>query len=274
MTRLENKLEKNDSTNYSEDLPQHLRQSTNLTSRKMLIRRLRKGRSARIRFVESHLNKKLAFQIRSLRGDLSQEQMEDKVGIKQQVLSRLENPYYGKSTMTTLKKIAAGCDVALLVEFVPFSQLVNRVSGTPYIERGLSPDTMNVPDYAKEEGEGKFSEVDRMEVPADNMGPEIGLEDGGNVPPPWMTNTVGIVNALCPEYGQGTGNIVPIAQYQTQTGKNSGDIGDAVLAGSSEQKQPTGMGGGSLEDVVKLPIPPTPSGTVNQSNILAGGAYK
>jgi hypothetical protein len=66
------------------------------------------------------------------------------------VFSRLENPSYGKATLTTLKRIAAAYDVALLVEFVPFSQLVNRVSGTPYVERGFSPDTMNVPSFEKE----------------------------------------------------------------------------------------------------------------------------
>jgi transcriptional regulator with XRE-family HTH domain len=164
MTQWENKSQKDDSTSYNGDLPQELHQSTNLNSRKGLIRRLRKGRPARIKFVESHLNKKLAFQIRSLRGELSQEQMEAKVGLKQQALSRLENPYYGKATLTTLKKLAAGCDVGLLVEFVPFSQLINRVSGTPYIEHGFSPETMNVPDFDEEEKQGKFSD-DRKEIP-------------------------------------------------------------------------------------------------------------
>lgn len=140
----------------------------NLASHDGLMRRLRRGPSVRAKFVESHVSKKLAFQIRSLRGDLSQEDMAAKVGIKQQALSRLENPYYGKATLTTLKRIATGCDVGLLVEFVPFSQLVNRVSGTPYTERGLSPETMNVPDFDEEEKQNKLSE-DRDEA-ADQAG--------------------------------------------------------------------------------------------------------
>src|ERR1700691_3290001 len=110
MTLLANRLLKADSTNFSDDAPM----STNLNSRKSLIRRLRKGRAVRTRFVESHLDKKLALQIRSLRGDLSQEEMEQKTGIKQQAISRLENPYYGKATLTTLKKFAAANDVGLL----------------------------------------------------------------------------------------------------------------------------------------------------------------
>jgi transcriptional regulator with XRE-family HTH domain len=133
--------------------------STNLNSKKSLIQRLQKGRQTRNRFVESHLDKKLALQIRSLRGNSSQEEMEKRTGIKQQAISRLENPYYGKATLTTLKKIAAAFDVGLLVEFVPFSQLVNRVSGIPYLERGYSPETMNVPSFNEEAGEGTFDQL-------------------------------------------------------------------------------------------------------------------
>jgi len=107
-------------------------------------------------FLESHLDEKLAFQIRSLRGDLTQREMENRTRIVQQSISRLENPYYGKASLTTLKKIAAACDVALLVEFVPYSQLVNRITGTPYIERGFSPETMNVPGFDEEEQLGVF----------------------------------------------------------------------------------------------------------------------
>jgi hypothetical protein len=77
--------------------------------------------------------------------------MAEKLGIPQQALSRLENPSYGKATTTTLKRIAAKCDVGLLIEFVPFGQLINRASGTPYIERGLSPETMNVPNFDEED---------------------------------------------------------------------------------------------------------------------------
>src|SRR5438874_8282470 len=156
MTQLESKSPKDDLMNYLETSELGESQSANLNSKKSLIRRLRKGRNARTKIVESHLNKKLAFQIRSLRGDLSQEQMERKVGIKQQVLSRLENPYYGKATLTTLKKIAAGSDVGLLVEFVPFTQLIKRASGTSYMEHGYGPETMNVPSFEEEERRGAF----------------------------------------------------------------------------------------------------------------------
>jgi hypothetical protein len=144
--------------NLQQELNQREYQFTNLSSRNELVQRLLNGPEARANFVNSHLDKKLAFQIRSFRGEDSQEEAEDHTGIKQQVWSRLENPSYGKATLTTLKKIAAAYDVGLLVEFVPFSQLVNRVSGTPYVERGYSPDTMNVPSFEKERELGTLNE--------------------------------------------------------------------------------------------------------------------
>lgn len=153
--------------------------STNLNSKKSLIRRLRRGRHVRTRFVESHLDKKLAFQIRSLRGDSSQEEMEKRTGIKQQGISRLENPYYGKATLTTLKKIAAANDVGLLVEFVPYSELINRVSGTPYVERGYRPQTMNVPSFEEEERQGAFETQAGFSapMPGPQSGAPVGMDD-------------------------------------------------------------------------------------------------
>ncbi len=152
MTELVSKSQRDDLTKSSEAQPE----STNLSSKRSLIRRLRKDRSARTNFVDSHINKTLAFQIRSLRGNLSQEQAVEKLGMNQNAISRLENPSYGKATLTTLKRIASAYDVGLLVEFVPFSRLVNRVSGTPQIDLGLTPATMAVSNFDEEEMQGVF----------------------------------------------------------------------------------------------------------------------
>jgi transcriptional regulator with XRE-family HTH domain len=103
-------------------------------------------------FVDSNLAKNLAFQIRSMRDckNWNQEQLADRVQMNQNAISRLENPFYGKPTLTTLKRIAAVFDVALMVRFVPFGQLVNWVSGTPFIDKGLSPESIAVPSFAEE----------------------------------------------------------------------------------------------------------------------------
>lgn len=114
--------------------------------------RLRRGREVRTRFVESNLSKNLAFQLRSLRDreDWSQEQLAEQVGMNQNAISRLENPFYGKATLTTLKRLAQAFDVALIVRFVPFGELVDWVSSTPRVNTGLSTEALNVPSFEAE----------------------------------------------------------------------------------------------------------------------------
>ena len=117
------------------------------------MRRLHRGSDARSRFVESHLDKSIAYQIRSLRGDKwTQAEFAEKLGMKHpnNVAARLENPRYGKHTLTTLKKIASACDVGLVVWFVPYGRLVDWVSGIPYVDRGLTPSFYNVPSFGDE----------------------------------------------------------------------------------------------------------------------------
>jgi hypothetical protein len=72
------------------------------------------------------------------------------VEMNQNAISRLENPNYGKATLTTLRRVARAFDVALIVRFVPFSQLADWVSGTPYIDKGLSPETLRIPSFTQE----------------------------------------------------------------------------------------------------------------------------
>jgi len=79
-----------------------------------------------------------------------QQELAEKVGTNQNAISRLENPFYGKPTITTLKRIAAAFDVALVVRFVPFSQLIAWVSGTPFVDSGLSSKSLAVPNFSDE----------------------------------------------------------------------------------------------------------------------------
>jgi len=152
-----------------------LQQTNSTSTKKHLLRRLRKGQTARTRLLESNLDKKLAFQMRALRGDLSQSEMKEKVGIDQQGVSRLENPYYGKQSLTTLKRYAAAFDVALLVEFVPYSELISRISQ-------LNPEAISVPSFKEEEDEGGFADIDAApERNNDATGlPEIPTRRGNN----------------------------------------------------------------------------------------------
>src|SRR5688572_2159263 len=141
-----------------------------LISRISLIARLRRGGAVRQRFVESHLTKTVAHQIRSMRemSKLTQEELADKIGTTQNGVYRLESPDYGRFTLTTLKRVAAAFDVALVVRFVPFSELVDWVSGTPRVERGLRTSSFEVASFDADLGESAPKEKRPADV--DSLG--------------------------------------------------------------------------------------------------------
>jgi transcriptional regulator with XRE-family HTH domain len=127
-------------------------------SRTAIVKRLFRGRAARQRFVESHLAKGIAFQVRAIRELLrwSQHKLADEIGSNQNAIYRLESPDYGKATLTTLKKVAAAMDVALIVRFVPFSEIADWVSGTPRMNYGLDYGALAVPNFDAENKAGTF----------------------------------------------------------------------------------------------------------------------
>jgi transcriptional regulator with XRE-family HTH domain len=94
-------------------------------------------------------------QLRAMRdrAGLTQTELGQKVGMNQNAISRLERLDYGKASLTTLKRLAAAFDVGLMVYFVPFGKMADWVSGTPYLENGLNPDAIDVPNYERERDE-------------------------------------------------------------------------------------------------------------------------
>jgi transcriptional regulator with XRE-family HTH domain len=90
---------------------------------------------------------------------MTQAQLAEKIDSDQNAVSRIENLRYGKQTLTTLKKVAAAFDVALVVRFVPFSQLIDWVRGVPRIDPGLSPETLDTPDFQTEFEAGVFKDL-------------------------------------------------------------------------------------------------------------------
>jgi transcriptional regulator with XRE-family HTH domain len=144
----------------------------NLNSRKSLIARIRRSKEARKQFTESHLNKGLAYQLRATRDKLgwSQEELAKKAHMNQNAISRLESHDYGKPTITTLKRLAAAMDVGLVVRLVPFSEMANWVSGTPYVCNGLTNDALAVPSFDDEESRQVFAEVEDTGGPLQDVG--------------------------------------------------------------------------------------------------------
>ena len=99
---------------------------TTVRNRMQIIRALaRKG--YRDAYVDQHIKRGIATQIRTMREARAwtQAELARRTESKQPHIARLEDEDYGQYSLQTLKRLAAAFDVALVVRFVPFSQLVN-----------------------------------------------------------------------------------------------------------------------------------------------------
>jgi transcriptional regulator with XRE-family HTH domain len=112
--------------------------STNLTIRQRLLEKFR-SRKRRRTFAEQDLGSTVAAQIYALRQkqDMTQEELARQTEMSQARISVLENPNYRKVNVGTLQRIAAAFDVALIVRFVSFGELLDwTVTGS---QRTLAP---------------------------------------------------------------------------------------------------------------------------------------
>lgn len=103
--------------------------------KKRIIEKL-KDKEYREAFAVEHIDTGIPFQIRILREQKGREWTQRELGIRtgmaQETISRIEDPNYGKLTLKTLKRLASAFDVALMVRFAAFSELVDwEVSLTP-----------------------------------------------------------------------------------------------------------------------------------------------
>lgn len=98
-----------------------------------------RGKRYRDNFVAAHLSTNTAAQIQTMREARGwmQKDLAAKAKMSPARISVLENPSYENLNVRTLKRIASAFDVALLVKFAAFSELVNHVAN-------LSPDKLNV----------------------------------------------------------------------------------------------------------------------------------
>ncbi len=99
-----------------------------------------------------HVNTTLAIQIRMMRDNhqWSQSDLADCLGKHQETISQWENPDYGRHSITTLKALAATFDVALLVKFIPFSELVMDMVS-------LSETRLSPPSFSEEQSHAPTS---------------------------------------------------------------------------------------------------------------------
>jgi len=96
--------------------------------RDQLVNRFRKSKTTRDAFVDELINERLPLKIRALRTaqKMSQNEFAGVLGKKKQWISMLEDPNYGKFTLKTLKEVAAGLNIALYVDLVAFSDVIDR----------------------------------------------------------------------------------------------------------------------------------------------------
>jgi transcriptional regulator with XRE-family HTH domain len=129
-----------------------------LISRKNFLQRIRRSKEARAKLVANNLSEEIAFQIRATRDaqGLTQADLASEAGMSQNNFSRLESPEYGKHSLSSLKRVAEALDVALVVRFVPFSQYIDWLTGTPFLDYGSRPESLAVSSFDKEEKERAF----------------------------------------------------------------------------------------------------------------------
>lgn len=99
------------------------------SARNQILKLIREDKEYRDEFVAEHIFSRLPLKVRMLRQarKLSQQALASKAGVAKEWISQVENPNYGRFTLKTLLKIAAALDVALQVDFVPYSAVVNDV---------------------------------------------------------------------------------------------------------------------------------------------------
>lgn len=121
---------------------------TDLTRRDELVSSLQ-DKDYRDAFVADQIRIGVPLQIRDMRDDRqwSQEVLGQHMRplMVQESVWRLENPNKANLTIGTLLRVASAFDVALIVRFVPFSELIDS---TPW----LSGRSRTVPEYSKDTG--------------------------------------------------------------------------------------------------------------------------
>lgn len=104
-----------------------------------------KNKKYRDSYVASHISIGIPHQIKALRTQRgwNQKQLGERANKPQNVISRAEDPNYGKFSVSTLLDIAAAFDVGLLIKFVPFSRLIREHSN-------VDPESLYAESFDKE----------------------------------------------------------------------------------------------------------------------------
>ncbi|OFZ96624.1 MAG: hypothetical protein A3H35_07320 [Betaproteobacteria bacterium RIFCSPLOWO2_02_FULL_62_17] len=105
-----------------------------------------KNRLYRHAFLSANITHGLSHQIRTIREQrgLTQKTFAKRLNTSQTIVSRLEDPSYGKFTLSTLLRVSKAFDTALLVKFVSFPKFLAETSDK-------SPNGLYAPSYRESE---------------------------------------------------------------------------------------------------------------------------
>ncbi|HUY13888.1 MAG TPA: helix-turn-helix domain-containing protein [Terriglobia bacterium] len=127
----------------------------NIRSNRIELEKL-KDKAYRDSYVREHIRIGLPYQVRALRQQRhwKQEELGERSGKPQNVISRLEDPSYGKLSLQSMIDLASAFDVALLIKFVPFSRFLREF-------QNLSPEALEAVSFDQdvEELGGAIDEV-------------------------------------------------------------------------------------------------------------------
>ena len=127
-----------------------------------------KNKEYRDAFVSEHIDTGIPFQVRALREQrgLTQKGLAERAGMKQERISAIENPNYKNAfTLSTLKRLASAFNIALIVRFVPISQLVKW-------ELNLSSETLRAVNFDEDPYFRETEEAAKQECNAASSQPE------------------------------------------------------------------------------------------------------
>src|SRR5258708_709548 len=118
-------------------------------------RKLARDKRYREEYAIAMLKRMIPYPTRSIRKKRgwSQAKLAEEAKVTQGVISRAEDPDYGNLTLSTIGRIAAGYDLAAVVKFVPFGELVRYSEQTSEREFAALPtfEEENAPNQAAPE---------------------------------------------------------------------------------------------------------------------------
>lgn len=128
------------------------------------------NREYRHGLVAAQIEIDLPLQLRALRKKRgwTQPEMAERTGMKQSRFPLMERPGSARFNLETLRRLAEAFDVALIVRFAPFSELLDW-------SKAFSPDAFDVPSFEEELGAGDSEAICKGQSIAGRLEPSTGL---------------------------------------------------------------------------------------------------